>query len=108
MTINQACFAIMPNESFDTEFVQFWFRYSYERLRKETEGRGGNQPNLNGQVLKKQRVPLPTVDEQKKIVQLLKEKLTEAHSLQAMIESQLAEINRLPASLLRKAFEGGG
>jgi type I restriction enzyme S subunit len=106
MTVNQACFAIMPNESFDTEFLQFWFRYSYDRLRKETEGRGGNQPNLNGQVLNKQRALLPSIDEQRKTVQSLKQKLAEAEKIQAVLESQLADINRLPASLLREAFAG--
>ncbi len=106
MTINQACFAIMPNESFDTEFVQFWFRYSYDRLRKETEGRGGNQPNLNGQVLKKQKVLLPPIDEQKHIVKSLKEELDQSQLVIDKLESQLAEINRLPASLLREAFAG--
>ena len=107
MTVNQACFAIMPNESFDTEFLQFWFRYSYDRLRKETEGRGGNQPNLNGQVLKKQRALLPPMDEQKSIAKSLKEELRQSKILQEKLESQLAEINRLPASLLREAFAGG-
>jgi type I restriction enzyme S subunit len=75
-------------------------------LRKETEGRGGNQPNLNGQVLNKQKALLPPIDEQKHIVKSLKERLTEADKVQASLESQLAEINRLPASLLREAFTG--
>jgi len=108
MTVNQACFAIMPNESFDTEFLQFWFRYSYDRLRKETEGRGGNQPNLNGQVLNKQRALLPPIDEQKHIVKSLKEKMQQSESVIDKLESQLAEIESLPASLLREAFAGQG
>jgi type I restriction enzyme, S subunit len=106
MTVNQACFAIMPNESFDTEFLQFWFRYSYDRLRKETEGRGGNQPNLNGQVLNKQRALLPPIDEQKHIVKSLKEKMQQSELVIDKLESQLAEIESLPASLLREAFAG--
>ncbi len=107
MTVNQACFAIMPNESFDTEFLQFWFRYSYDRLRKETEGRGGNQPNLNGQVLNRQRALLPLIDEQKHIVKSLKEKMQQSELVIDKLKSQLAEIEHLPASLLREAFASG-
>jgi len=33
-TTNQACFAMLPNdEVIDSEFLQWWFRYSYYRLR---------------------------------------------------------------------------
>ena len=43
-TTNQACFAVQPNyELFDTYYLQFWFRHSYNRLREETEGRGGTK-----------------------------------------------------------------
>ena len=107
MTINQACFAIMPNERFDPEFLQFWFRHNYSRLRRETEGRGGNQPNLNGQVLRRQSVGLPEIIKQKLISTSLREKLASTDCLQSILESQLATINQLPAALLRQAFSGG-
>jgi hypothetical protein len=37
----------------------------------------------------------------------ISEKLDAAKNIVDSLESQLAEINRLPASLLREAFEGG-
>jgi type I restriction enzyme S subunit len=73
-TTNQACFAILPNPAiFDTVFLQLWFRYSYDRLRRETERRGGNQPNLNGVLLRRQAVPLPPLDVQKRCVAAVSE-----------------------------------
>lgn len=106
-TTNQACFAILPNETFDSRFLQFWFRYSYDRLRQETEGRGGNQPNLNGDVLNKQTISLPhTIDEQLKIVKRLNSQMQEVEALKKTLTEQLQAINKMPAALLRKAFAG--
>jgi len=106
MTINQACFAVLPNETFDTEFLQFWFRHNYTRLRKETEGRGGNQQNINGQVLKKQLVQMPKLAKQKDVVNTLKAQMLQFEYAIESLEAQLAEINQLPSALLRQAFSG--
>jgi type I restriction enzyme S subunit len=52
-------------------------------------------------------VCIPSMDKQKEIVSLLREKLSLSEELVASLESQLAEINRLPASLLWEGFAGG-
>jgi type I restriction enzyme S subunit len=106
-TTNQACFAILPNPGlFRTEFLQYWFRYSYERLRRETEGRGGNQPNLNGMVLRDQEIRLPPLDEQSNVIDYLTTRLPIADASKLHLESQVAALDHLPAALLRRAFNG--
>lgn len=106
-TTNQACFAVLPNETFDSYFLQYWFRHNYQRLRQETEGRGGNQPNLNGDVLNKQIVSLPDeVNEQGKFVEKLNEQMLVVGTLKQSLTDKLEAIKRLPAALLRKAFAG--
>lgn len=106
-TTNQACFAILPNsEVFDSQYVQLWFRHNYSRLRRETEGRGGNQPNLNGAVLNRQQVPMPTIEEQKSIVEMVTSRLTVAEQVNRKLQERLNSINELPAALLRQAFSG--
>lgn len=106
-TTNQACFAVYPKpEVFNSMFLQFWFRRNYQRLRMETEGRGGNQPNLNGDYLKKQLIPLPPLTEQQMIATRLKEQLVLVDKARASAEAELQTINALPAALLRKAFNG--
>jgi type I restriction enzyme S subunit len=105
-TTNQACYAILPNEKFDPKFLQLWFQFSYARLRQASEGRGGNQSNFNGKVLGAERVPLPPVPEQRAITARLDAELTDARTLVAKLESRLAEIELLPAALLRSAFNG--
>ena len=106
-TTNQACFAILPNpELFDSSYIQWWFRHSYSRLRKETEGRGGNQPNLNGEVLRLQEVPLPKIDIQKNIVKTLNQSIATVDGIERSLQDQLNTIKQLPAALLRQAFNG--
>ena len=106
-TTNQACFAILPNdEEFEPKYLQFWFQNSYSRLREETEGRGGNQPNLNGELLRDQIVVLPPLDAQLSIVSNLERVNEKTQTIVKSLQSQLDTINKLPAALLRQAFNG--
>ncbi|HST53323.1 MAG TPA: restriction endonuclease subunit S [Pyrinomonadaceae bacterium] len=106
-TTNQACFAVLPNpDEFDSQYLQLWFRQNYSRLRRETEGRGGNQPNLNGEVLNRQQVALPPLGEQKAIAKMVTEQLMAANQARERLQEQLDSINKLPAALLRQAFTG--
>jgi type I restriction enzyme S subunit len=105
-TTNQACFAILPNpERFDSTYLQFWFRYSYHRIRRETEGRGGNQPNLNGKLLREQDIPLPPLAEQKRIVAILTDRLSTIDKARTATETQLKAAKALPAAYLREVFD---
>jgi type I restriction enzyme S subunit len=63
---------------------------------------------INQKVLGNFPLLIPSSEEQKQIAEKLKSKIADAKNLVASLESQLAELNSLPASLLRKAFEGGG
>ncbi|MGB9456922.1 MAG: restriction endonuclease subunit S [Bryobacteraceae bacterium] len=100
-TTNQACFAILPNPSvFISEFLQLWFRANYHRLRRETEGRGGNQPNLNGVFLRGQKVALPPLEEQCRIVETLSRKLSIVAQIGTAISSQTEAINASCAALV--------
>jgi type I restriction enzyme S subunit len=104
-TTNQACFAILPNpEEFDSHYLQWWFRHSYSRLRRETEGRGGNQPNLNGDVLRNQQLLLPPLDEQKRIAAILNEQMEAVERSRQATLAQLEAAKALPAAYLRAVF----
>lgn len=106
-TTNQACFAILPNPAkFEPLFLQYWFRQNYQHLRSESEARGGNQSNLNGDILRDQRVPLPSLDEQGHIVAKLDARLAAVDELRSKLQAQLATIKQLPTVYLRQAFRG--
>jgi type I restriction enzyme, S subunit len=106
-TTNQACFAILPRPSvFSSEFLQLWFRANYARLRTLTENRGGNQPNLNGILLRQLQVALPDLSQQHCIAADLSRRLEAADSLITRCREELATIYALRASFLRAAFNG--
>lgn len=107
-TTNQACFAILPNDTWDAEFLHLWLMASYEELRGLSDGRGGNQANLNGALLNALEIPSPEIDDQRQLVAHLKAQLAEAEAIAQAAAAQLAEIERLPQRLLAQAFGQSG
>lgn len=103
-TINQACFAILPNETWDSEFLQLWLMYSYQDMRNMSENRGGNQANLNGDLLNSFEVPAPPIEIQKEVVKKINAALTELETMKESWETTAEEIKTLPNRLLAQAF----
>lgn len=104
-TTNQACFAILPNETWEPDFLFLWLKSSYRNLRDLSEDRGGNQANLNGALLKSLNVPCPNKSDQKKLVARIHAALTEIDALEESSKRVLEDIDRLPKRVLAQAFE---
>lgn len=104
-TINQACFAILPNETWDPEFLQLWLMYSYQDMRNMSENRGGNQANLNGDLLNAFEVPAPSLQVQQEAVSKINSALYELDVMSASWRETAEEINGLPNRLLAQAFK---
>jgi type I restriction enzyme S subunit len=103
-TINQACFAILPNETWEPEFLQLWLMYSYQDLRSMSENRGGNQANLNGDLLNSFEIPAPPPEVQREVVEKINAALEELETMRASWQKTAEEINGLPNRLLAQAF----
>ena len=54
------------------------------------------------------KIPVPDIETQKKSIAEMQNKMDNFRHLTQSLESQLAEIESLPASLLREAFAGQG
>ncbi len=105
VTTNQACFAILPNDTWEPEFLFLWLKSLYQDLRALSEDRGGNQANLNGGMLKALNVPAPDKTVQLEVVERIKVVLTEIDNLERASKVTMAEIEPLPNKLLAQAFE---
>ena len=74
----------------------------------EKASTSAGQLTINQEMLSSLEMPIFSLSEQKDLIRGYKEKITKSDTLIKILESQLAEIESLPASLLREAFAGGG
>lgn len=104
-TTNQACFAILPNDTWEPDFLYLWLKSSYQDLRNLSADRGGNQANLNGALLKALEVPAPGKTEQQQIVVRIQAAMMEIDVIENSSKAALEDINHLPSRVLAQAFE---
>jgi type I restriction enzyme S subunit len=98
--VNQACAVVRPSASFDARFMFAQLDASYGRLR--ALGRGGNQENLNLELVKSFRVLLPPLTHQAEFV----ERVGAVGRVAALAKSSFSELDDLFASLQHRAFRG--
>lgn len=104
-TTNQNCFAILPNDTWEPDFLYLWMKSSYQDLRDLSADRGGSQAALNGALLKALEVPAPNKTEQHHIVARIQAAMTEIDAFENSSRAALEDINRLPNRVLAQAFE---
>lgn len=98
---------IRISDSVDSMFVaqQINSRTIREQIEKVAK-RAVGQASINSEDLRRIKIVLPPITEQKHIATNLAEKVVEVKKICQTLESQLEAINQLPASLLHQAFNG--
>lgn len=89
-TINQACAAISVGSEVRSSFLFHQLKSSYARLRDL--GRGGNQPNLNGELVKSFEIIVPPLADQDCFVET------------ARLISEISDRMQISASQLEQSF----
>ena len=94
---NQACAAFKKNEQVIPEYLYYFLRSKKEKFVKD--GVGGAQPNISAGYLKKVEMELPSIDEQKVIVDILdrisgvvSKRNFELQSLDDLIKARFVEL----------------
>ncbi|MCY8929642.1 restriction endonuclease subunit S [Bacillus subtilis] len=100
-TCNQAVCALLPNDYILPEFLYYYFMEGYQRFRQIAKG--GNQENLSATVISEFIFPLPPLEEQGVIVDIVQGIFTKESMIQEVIEMN---IDHLKQSILSKAFRG--
>lgn len=97
-TTNQAIAFCVPNENVDPEYL-FW---KIRSLRSDllALGRGGAQPNISQEILKRLEILLPTKDEQRRIVVRIKECMERVDEIESLRTSSRTQQKHLSASLI--------
>jgi type I restriction enzyme, S subunit len=99
-TTNQACSVILPSKKYNTIYLWSLLQLSYKNLRELS--RGGNQPNLNLDIIKKFPICIPPLKNQNHFAILeIKRRKQQDRMVHTLQESE-----NLFNSLLQRAFRG--
>lgn len=102
--IGRGLAAIRPGPQTDRDFVLAALKF-YEGKIAEL-GSGSTFEAIKREDLESLEIPLPPLDEQKRIAAILSQQMAAVERARAAAQEQLEAINRLPAALLRRAFNG--
>lgn len=92
-TTNQACAAIeVTSQEVDRDFLYWSLVGKYEELRAISDARGGNQSNLNAQLIRDVKITLPDLDAQRTIV-------AEINAEQALVNANHELIRRMESKI---------
>ncbi|GGJ64447.1 restriction endonuclease subunit S [Virgibacillus salexigens] len=102
-TCNQAVCALLPNEYILPEYLFYYFMEGYQRFRQIAKG--GNQENLSATMISDFLFPLPPVEEQSAIIDILGSIFNGESKVNEIIDLQ-KNVDELKQSILSKAFRG--
>ena len=95
---NQACACILPCETVEPKYLWQYMIMSYDRLRNLAQG--GNQPNLNGNMIKNFTVLVPPVELQMQFVKFVEQ----VDKSKVVVQKSLEETQKLFDSLMQEYF----
>lgn len=97
---NQACAALLPSEELLPDYLWIWLQLSYEAVR--ALGRGGQQENLNLDIVRGISLPQPPVELQREFSR----RLTELLALSEKSSEAFAQVSHLQTVLSIEALTG--
>lgn len=106
VTTNQACAGIIPilKEVENRKYIKLFFQKIYDEIRELAEG--GAQPNLNLNKIQMTKLPLPPLNEQKRIVEKVNQLFSMIEQFQ-VLQSKLQKTKlHLADALVANAVEG--
>ena len=101
---NQACAAVRPYSEATKKYLKLFFEGNYLHIRALAEG--GNQQNLSVGKIQNYEIPLPPLDEQKRILDKAKELLLQVENIEVGKSVCQKYINQAKSKVLDLAIHG--
>lgn len=101
---NQGFKNLIPHSNVSSEYIYYFLLYS-KRLA-ESVASGTTFKEISATNFSKLPIPLPPLETQKQIVQILESKFTHLEKLAQFVNASLENLQRLKSSLLNQAFKG--
>ena len=95
---------LTPGNHSNIKFVEFFLRTAKENIERYAPATA--QKNINLEILSKVGVPVPSLEEQKQIVDEAESRLTVLDALSQTLTDELKRAERLRQSILHRAFTG--
>ena len=95
---NQACACMLPSDKITPVFLWKYFELSYDKLRNLAKG--GNQPNLNGNMIKNFPVLLPPLKLQEEYVSYI----VQIDKTKQQLQQGLDKLEQMKQALMQKYF----
>jgi type I restriction enzyme S subunit len=89
-------------------FIAFFLQSDSYWRQIRAGARGGAQPNFNGSMVARIELRLPPIEIQRALAARLDSEFSAADALGGAISAKLADVEKLPAALLREAFSPRG
>lgn len=103
-TTNQACACAIVYKNILFKYVFHYLIYQKEAFINKSKG--GAQPNLSQEIIKKHEIPLPPIKEQQRIVNIIESLFVKLDRAKELIENTLAQFEQNKMAILHKAFTG--
>lgn len=105
--INQALLKLTPSSKILNTFLKSWMESeAFQDALKEYSGGAAIQNVASVKILKEIKVPLPSISDQKRVVEELDDLRQETQRLARLYKRKLAALEALKKSLLHQAFTG--
>ena len=101
---NQAVCALFPNDEMSRDYLWWFLRSKRPDYLKSSFG--GAQPNISQKVIRETEIPVPPLDEQRRIVAYLDGLQAKVNALRELQSTSGEELSALMASVLDRAFKG--
>lgn len=89
-----------------SRYLNFWFRINSQSYFNYNAQQVVGMASINQQQVGSMPVPLPPLDEQTRIIEVVESKLSIAAVNLALVEKEGLRVERLRQSILKRAFEG--
>jgi len=104
MAFNQGCRGLIPDETLDTKYLYYFLLFSRDALNEL--GTGATFKELSSRALGNYCIPLPPLEEQRRIVAVLDEAFAAIATATANAEKNLANARELFACTVEEVLEG--
>ena len=107
-TCNQSLVSIVPKNprALFADFIYHSLRGRYEEINRITGDAGNERRGLNMRIIRSIEIPIPPLEEQRRIVAVLDEAFKDLDRARACGDANLEDFDNLGQSILRRAFAG--